>query len=436
MPYLPCMAVDDAVEPGDAGPPRPRFERPGWLVHAEARVAAALRIGPAALSGIKLLVVTPLLALSFAQGGVLPATDVSMALLLLAFFALDYLDGAAARTRGGAVAAARGTLDRITDVPLLALAAYHCLDRLPLELLAAKVVADLALILLVLGGRISAGERLRTTLGHTTLAVLVFLSQGWVRGVVTADLAAMLLLLNVLFAALLVLRSLRVLQKRFIADALSASNLLCGIFSMIAASRGRVDLSLLFLMVGSGLDGADGAAARRWGGTRFGVFSDDIADGVNYGLAPGYALAVTLGGAEGWTLGILYAVFTVARLVFFTLNKEGSDPSYFAGVPSTNGGIVSLCALILFPEQPALVGLLVGVACAQMVSFDTAYRHLGRAVGRRPGVLLWMTPGLFLLVAGGLVWGVRVPVAILLGATLVYGLLPVGLHFARVRSST
>ncbi len=37
-------------------------------------------------------------------------------------------------------------------------------------------------------------------------------------------------------------------------------------------------------------DGFDGAAARKWGGTRFGVYSDDIADGVNYGIAPGFAL--------------------------------------------------------------------------------------------------------------------------------------------------
>ncbi len=79
--------------------------------------------------------------------------------------------------------------------------------------------------------------------------------------------------------------------KRLVADLLSATNLACGIASAACAVAGRFEVSLLLLLVGAACDGLDGAAARRWGGTRWGVLSDDIADGVNYGIAPGVALA-------------------------------------------------------------------------------------------------------------------------------------------------
>ena len=64
-------------------------------------------------------------------------------------------------------------------------------------------------------------------------------------------------------------------------------NALCGVASIYFATQGRIETSLLLLLVGAAFDGLDGAAARKWGGTRFGVYSDDIADGINYAIAPG-----------------------------------------------------------------------------------------------------------------------------------------------------
>lgn len=54
--------------------------------------------------------------------------------------------------------------------------------------------------------------------------------------------------------------------------------------------------------------------------------SDDIADGVNYGIAPSYAIACTVEGWEGIAIGTAYSVFTISRLVFFTLKRRPCLP--------------------------------------------------------------------------------------------------------------
>lgn len=214
--------------------------------------------------------------------------------------------------------------------------------------------------------------------------------------------------------------------KRFIADALSSLNLLCGVASIFAASQMRFDLSLMFLLIGILFDGLDGAAARRWGGTRIGVYADDVADGVNYGIAPGVALFFALGaGVEGAAIGIFFVLFTLSRLVFFTLNKDNADPRYFNGVPSPVGGLITLCAVLLFAQHTALMGLFVGIVCAMMVSYDVLYKHLGRALQRHANMLPTIAASaLGLLIAGMVLWGVQGSAAVLLVAGLAYGFLP------------
>lgn len=217
---------------------------------------------------------------------------------------------------------------------------------------------------------------------------------------------------------------------RLLADALSVANLVCGGVGIACALAARFDLTLFCLLLGAVFDGLDGLAARRFGGTRFGVLADDVADGVNFGIAPGVALAVALGGVEGAVVGGCFALFTVGRLIFFTLDKDQGDPRFFPGVPSTVGGLIALCSLLVFPTQPALIGLAVGVACAQMVAFRTHYRHLGRALASRElprraavGFIAW-------LLLGGLGWGIQGSVAMILAACLAYGFLPSALAFA------
>ena len=67
-------------------------------------------------------------------------------------------------------------------------------------------------------------------------------------------------------------------------------------------------MSLLLLILGGLFDGLDGAAARKWVGTKFGVYSDDIADAVNYGIALVFALYFALGSdLVAFSVGFIYS---------------------------------------------------------------------------------------------------------------------------------
>ena len=282
-------------------------------------------------------------------------------------------------------------------------------------------------------GKGSTENRLRTAISSTTILALLFLGQGWAPRLVEARVVEFLLWTSLVFSSLVALYNLRIFQKRFIADLLSLANLSCGFVSMWFASRGAFEVSLVFLILGAGFDGFDGAAARRWGGTRWGVYSDDVADGTNYGIAPGVALYFALdGGVVGVVAGTLYAVFTVSRLVFFTLDKDAADPNYFRGVPSTIGGVVTLCSIIVFRDSPGLLGIMVGIACAQMVSFATHYRHLGRALAKRRRALVGAPVYLLVLLFGARIWGSAGSAAIVLACALAYGMWPTVLAFRDV----
>lgn len=167
-------------------------------------------------------------------------------------------------------------------------------------------------------------------------------------------------------------------KRRHIADLLSFSNFALGVLAIALAVDGRYVASLSCVALGAAFDGLDGAAARRWGGTRFGVLADDLADAVTYGVAPAVALWTFLGGAEGLAMGVGYAAFTSTRLVHFTLDKGNGDPRYFRGVPSTLGAFTVLCAVIACERHPLLVALVVGAVAVKMVTFSSRYRHLGR----------------------------------------------------------
>jgi CDP-diacylglycerol--serine O-phosphatidyltransferase len=173
---------------------------------------------------------------------------------------------------------------------------------------------------------------------------------------------------------------------RHLADALSAANAICGATSIAFAAHGRADVSLVLLLLGAVFDGLDGAAARRFGGTRLGVLADDVADAVSYALAPGVAIAHVVRGTAGTVVGVVFVALTITRLVYFTLKKKDphNDPRRFRGMPSTVGGVIALASAILFADQPALVAFVAGMAVVLMVSFDAGFLHLGRALGELP----------------------------------------------------
>ncbi len=215
----------------------------------------------------------------------------------------------------------------------------------------------------------------------------------------------------------------RLRPLRHLADALSAMNALCGIASVACAAAGRPELCLVLLLVGAVFDGLDGAAARRFGGTRWGVLADDVADGINYAVAPGVAIAHVVAGVEGTITGVVYVALTALRLVFFTLRKAAPDvdPRHFRGMPSTVGGVLALSSAILWPQQPALVAFVAGMAVVWMVSFDAGFLHLGRAVGElAPAERARVVLAVAVIVGGALVVGPAVLATATLCVALTY----------------
>jgi len=420
----------------DAPDDEPAVERflpkPKAIDDLEMRIGRAVPVHPNVLSMGKLFVVTPLVAAGLFGGVEALRSTIAIVSLFALFSVLDALDGMGARAKGLDSSLGR-FIDRATDLPLLILVGVASIDALPRALIITKLALDTTSLVLFVVKRRTTENRVRTTLTDATILGMLLLSLGSLDGFVTPKLVLALLFANVGFTGLVVLFQLGVLKKRFVADSLSFANALCGVGSIYFASQGEVLICLVLLLTGAAFDGLDGAAARKWGGTRFGVYSDDIADGINYAIAPGVALAYGIGGRDGIVVGVVFSVLTISRLVFFTLNKSGSDPSYFAGVPSTIGAIVALSSLLVFGRSPAVVGLFVGIAVVLMVSFDSAYRHLGRLAfaADRAKVLIAFESAVILL-GGGALLGRRVPPAILLGASLLYGFLPQVARFRAV----
>jgi len=395
----------------------------------EARLGAAIPLPPNLISLAKILVILALILLRMMADS--PArAELAIALFLL-FGLLDYLDGALARARSQTTFFGR-ILDHLTDYPLLLVISYQCRSFLPVSLLFGKLLLDLVVIALNVLGKEKSESWLRSGLNYATLLAMLLLGLGLSPGPFSSVWVAQLLFINIAYTAIVALYCLNVLQKRFIADALSGANLLCGVFSMHSALQGHFSHSLLFLLLGAAFDGFDGAAARKWGGTRWGIYSDDVADAVNYAIAPGVALYFALGGLSGIILGVAYSIFTISRLVYFTFNKSYGDPDFFCGVPSTVGGIISLCSIILFLRTPAILGLMVGAACMLMVSFDTHYRHLGRALATNRRIIYGMPAAIVLLLIANAVWHQAGPAAIILVASVLYGLLPTLVHLKNI----
>ncbi|MBV1858768.1 MAG: hypothetical protein KUG77_10180, partial [Nannocystaceae bacterium] len=85
-------------------------------------------------------------------------------------------------------------------------------------------------------------------------------------------------------------------------------------------------------------------------------------------------------------------------------------------------------------HEPGALGLMIGIACAQMVSFSTHYRHLGRAIAKHRKALVGAPLYLVVLLMGLKLGGPRGAAAVILTGNLAYGFLPMVLAFARVFS--
>ena len=407
--------------------------KPSFICTLETNIAKHFSWHPNVLSSIKLFILTPIFGYILFHSEEYTQVKVLLIGLFLLFCLFDYLDGIIAREKGLETKFGR-LFDRFTDYPLLLLISWYAIGEIPTYLIVSKVIIDLLLFVQYAFTQGTTENRIRTTISYTVLLGMLAASQKWGEAWLKVEYVEWLLYLNILFSFIVILYNAKILQKRFIADTISGVNLLCGLGSIYFAYHDQLPMSLLLLILGGLFDGLDGAAARKWGGTRWGVYSDDVADGVNYGVAPGFALYFALGSnMVALSVGLFYTLFTLSRLIYFTLRKDDADPAYFSGVPSTAGGLIVLSSLILFTDTPVLIGLMVGIASIQMVSFDTHYKHLGRAFSEGKKRYTFGLPLYsLLLIIGAVIWGINISVALLLALILAYGFMPFYLHFKEI----
>jgi CDP-diacylglycerol--serine O-phosphatidyltransferase len=161
---------------------------------------------------------------------------------------------------------------------------------------------------------------------------------------------------------------------RVLANLATLANALLGVGAILYVLAGNPVWAMLLIVLAVGCDGLDGLLSRRSAvpASAFGRVADSIADGVTFGLAPGFLVAVHTANLGAWqpfaTLALLVAVLYVAaafaRLAYFT--TRGFHRPYFLGVPSPQAALAIVVAL-LFHDTPAFqsvqpVGVLIGAA--------------------------------------------------------------------------
>jgi len=403
----------------------------------EQKVADSVNWHPNVISTLKLILALPVIYLLVEPGDLSDQISFVIVAAFVLFGLLDYLDGVIAKHHNQETQFGR-YYDRITDYPLLLVLGYLAIGMVPVTLIVAKILLDSALLYLYARYRYYSYNRLRTGIHYITLFILLINALDVHAPMLSTRLATAMLLLSCFVNIIIILVHIGFLKKRYIADSLSLGNLLCGGVAIYMAYHAKLELSILFLLIGALFDGLDGYAARKYGSTKFGVYSDDIADGFTYGISPAIALMIHFYQfnpellIDGIIIGCIFIIFTISRLVFFTLNKSSADPNYFLGAPSTLGGIVVLSSCYLFKDHVSLIAMFIGVACILMVSFSTQYHHLGRLVQKTQLKRRFMIPAillvLVLVITGHAYWLVLG----LFALVLIYGFLPMILLFGQV----
>ncbi len=406
-------------------------------VKTEKRVADSISWHPNVISTLKLMLSIPIILLLLFPNSITGYSSYAIVFAFVIFGLLDYLDGVIAKHHDQETVFGR-YFDRITDYPLLLVLGYLAIGMVPAILIALKIILDAILLYLYARYKYYSYNRLRTGIHYLTLFILLINALQINSPFLNTQLATNILILSSFVNSIIIAIHLGWLKKKYIADSLSFGNLLCGVIAIYMAYLGKLEFSILFLLTGALFDGLDGFAARKYGSTRFGVYSDDIADGFTYGVAPAIALMIHFYQVDanllvdGLIIGSIYIIFTISRLVYFTLNKENADPNYFQGAPSTLGGIVVLSSCNIFKDHVTLIALFIGIACILMVSLNSQYRHIGRLLQNIQLKRRLLVPGILLVLSLTVIGHADWLIIGLFSLVMAYGLAPILLIFYRL----
>lgn len=175
------------------------------------------------------------------------------------------------------------------------------------------------------------------------------------------------------------------------ANLATLGNGLLGVGAVLYILAGNKAWAMLLIVVAIGLDGLDGILSRRSArpASFFGRVADSVSDGVTFGLAPAFLVAVHTTATSVWqpweaaavAVAVAYFAAAVARLTYFT--ARAFERAYFLGVPTPESALAIL-VVVLFHDTPAFVvvapvGVLVGTAVvAVMMVVPVPYPKIHR----------------------------------------------------------
>jgi len=207
----------------------------------------------------------------------------------------------------------------------------------------------------------------------------------------------------------------------FFPNALTVMNAIMGLLAVFFAYQGKMTESYLLLIGAAVFDKLDGAMARKLGLTEplpgvltikghitFGGIMDDIADGVSFCIAPAWIFYIYLSNHPNpdihslplGVVGTVYALAGLARLVYFTLDKN-AIPGMFKGLPTPAAALFVTAPLVIISHITAadqqwcrMVGFfnfgLLLFTSALMNFYPIKYLHMGRFMDRNPW-FTWIT---------------------------------------------
>ena len=149
----------------------------------------------------------------------------------------------------------------------------------------------------------------------------------------------------------------------------TATGAVFAMLAMLAASETKWSLMFLWLIVAFGVDGIDGALARKYdvkkNAPRFdGVLLDLIIDYLTYVFIPAFALFKS-GLLPGWTGWFAIFVITFASAMYFCDGNTKTKDNSFHGFP----GCWNMLVLVLFALSPNFWIILIIVAALAVAMF-------------------------------------------------------------------
>ncbi|MBP2653182.1 MAG: CDP-diacylglycerol/serine O-phosphatidyltransferase [Firmicutes bacterium] len=192
-------------------------------------------------------------------------------------------------------------------------------------------------------------------------------------------------------------------MRTFIPNMITSSNLIFGVFSLIATFHGSYNMAAILVVVAMLADSMDGRVARYFKvSSEFGKELDSLCDLVSFGVAPAvlvYSYLLKDIGFYGAAVVAAFAVCGAFRLARFNVNASVVK-GYFMGLPIPAAGCV-VATFVMVGVKPSawIIWVMVAVFAYLMVSTIKYPDFKGKGEKIRP-----IPAVLALIVAGGILF--------------------------------